>query len=142
MASAAAARMSRGATLDAAGRRYIIRSNGTVGRLTLDGADDPTFQSDIRVMLGMPIEFNPPIAVAADGTVVTVAMGQFYGTYELVRLRSDGSRDPSFSVDPGAVGSFRSLHSIVPLPDGRTLVFGTQNAAYGIAMSFVRLGTT
>lgn len=101
-----------GATLDSAGRIVVVGSAVTlsdddvgVARLLPSGVLDPTFSGDGRMTVSLSPEsdFAVDVAMQADGAIVLAAtVSQPFGPspsssdFAALRLRSDGSVDPSF----------------------------------------------
>ncbi len=141
MASAQIDRFRDWGTIDAAGRRYITTSNGTLGRLAADGTPDPSFQSDVRIYY-MGSLTTKPFALMPDGSVIILASTDFYSLYDFVRLLPDGSRDATFNFNRDDAGFFTDLQAMVPLPDGRLLLLGTETTAYNPVINFARLDMT
>ena len=77
-------------------------------RLNPDGSKDSTF-------IPLPIQNYSMVVAQPDGKLLA------YGRPGLVRLHSDGSVDPGFRAE---LGQIIGIYSILPQPDGRTLVHG------------------
>jgi uncharacterized delta-60 repeat protein len=122
------------ATLDATGRIYGRRADGTVARFSADGVEDSTFRpSQATVSGGRLVAF-------ADGTVAVGTGGTGTGIIGAVRLKADGSPDPAFVLSSKNLPT--KMLDMLALPDGRLLIYGTRTAQYGVAMQFVRITTT
>jgi uncharacterized delta-60 repeat protein len=101
-----------------------------------DGSPDTSFGGDGRVDVDA---FDDLLDFALDGDGRIVAVGLSYEACEvaLVRLRADGSPDPSFGAGDGTVslGRFagacrREPAHLVLRPDGRIVVGGMQGTSF------------
>ena len=133
-AAFAAASLANGRILIAGTVTSDGRDDIAVWRLKSNGEPDPSFGGDGLVSYGQPGTFDVPfeLAVDAQGRVVVagVTLDQNAGTqdWRVIRLRPDGSPDPTFSaghtfdlVHPGV----DQLRALVLQPDGKVLLGGT-----------------
>jgi uncharacterized delta-60 repeat protein len=77
-----------------------------VARFNPDGSLDPTFGGDGTVVTGVPIDSEAnAVAIQHDGKIVAAGTGGFRSTtsFAFVRLKPDGSLDPTFGGDGTAV---------------------------------------
>lgn len=109
--------------------------------LTRDGLPDPSFSVDgkttVAVGDGAAYDYSLNTIVQSDGKIVLIGEGPDTddplddSDFKLVRLRTDGTLDPTFSgdgkayinFDLGGNNSDRALDA-VQLPDGKLLVIG------------------
>jgi uncharacterized delta-60 repeat protein len=116
-----------GGTQDADGRvRFAVM------RLNLDGALDPTFDGDGRVVTDFGSTRALAFALAAqpDGKVVVagnVLVGRDELRFALARYNVDGSLDPTFGIGGKVVTSFgeqSSADAVLVQPDGKIVAAG------------------
>jgi uncharacterized delta-60 repeat protein len=117
---------------DAAGRFYSVSNDTMLRRYTADGAVDSGFQP-----VSLTGATNIRVAAFPDGGVV-LATSSTIGQTGLVRLTETGAIDASFTAQKGNFPS--TLLGLVPLPDGRLLVYGTTSTQHGtVALRYIRL---
>lgn len=133
---------------DAAGRLVVVGNAGTGSsfadagaiRLTAEGALDPTFGGDGRVVLDLGSVFDEltDVAVAPDGKLVAVGAAL---TSLVVRLEDDGDLDPTFDGDGIAAPALAGvlLDRVAVQADGRIVVAGYRLSPSELVVA--RLGT-
>lgn len=87
-----------------------------LARYRTDGARDPTFSGDGRVITGFPGDFAEAFGVALqqNGKIVAAGdtrPGSFDFQFALARYRPDGTLDPTFSGDGKATTAFAAGES-------------------------------
>ncbi|HEX8564478.1 MAG TPA: hypothetical protein VF648_02330 [Pyrinomonadaceae bacterium] len=100
-----------------------VNSVKPVTRLNADGTLDEAFNQNIE-----NIDNVLSVALQPDGKIL---VGMFLtNTFKLVRLNTDGKRDPGFIPYPNS-----SVHTINVQPDGKILVGGSFNEIGGVTRS-------
>lgn len=123
------------AAVDPLGRLYWLARDAKLLRTTADGIDDGSFRGTVTPL-------SAGIAPFADGSVAITARKPEGGYEQLLvsyRLGPDGAADSRFAPYIDLIQALDFL-GLVPLPDGRVLLYGTTSAQSGIALRFVRLG--
>ncbi|MFH6942605.1 HYR domain-containing protein [Flavobacterium sp. FlaQc-50] len=119
-------------TLNPIPQKYLVRLNP-------DGSQDTSF--DIGTLYNLAINVQK-ITLQPDGKILVAGLfSPTTGDYQnyLVRLNSDGSKDPSFTQSIGSesvrTGYGIEISSLVLQPDGKILVGGEFDTFQGIAQS-------
>ena len=124
--------------------RILVAGRSTAGgavvaRLRANGALDPDFDGDGRVMLPGGGGANAVLVQPADGKILVAGNAQGSQLMTVTRLRPNGSPDTTFSGDGTATIDFGSLadlaHDAVLQPDGKIVVAGYTQADEDVAVA-------
>jgi uncharacterized delta-60 repeat protein len=110
-----------------------------IARLTAAGALDASFSGDGKLTVGFGDDREEAFAVAVDSKRRILVGGVSNGNCAIVRLRPNGTLDPSFSGDgkltfsfaSDAGGAFDQIFGLVPQGDGRVIVVGRATSTTG-----------
>ena len=118
-------------------------NNALLARLNKDGTLDTTFNQVGYVIADMGRYGSArALQVPDGGYVVKVTSQDFHNSFQLLKFRSDGSRDTAFSSNGVAtVATDMELHgSLEAAPDGKLFVYGGgKRAGAGTVLAVMRI---
>ena len=113
---------------------YAAPGGFALARYQTNGALDPTFSGDGKVVTHLPagFEFAAGLAIQPDGKLVLVGgIGGHGGQFAVLRYRSNGTLDPTFSGNGWAVTNITGgddwAWDVALQPDGRIVAGGIAN---------------